>query len=106
MPATISLDAVPGQSTHCVRDVRDRLSGLGHYYDRRSAPPGYAGGALPPYGHGGTKSYDDNDWIGLELARQYRATHDPRWLTRAERVVELIGFGWGRDPTPPRPGGV
>src|SRR5205807_573971 len=55
LSATISLDAVPGQSKHFARDVRDRLSGLGHYYDGRSTPPGYVGGALPPYAHGGTK---------------------------------------------------
>ena len=106
LSATISLDAAPGQSKDFARDVRDRLSGLGHYYDGRSTPPGYVGGALPPYAHGGTKSYDDNDWIGLELVRQYRATHDPRWLTRAERVFELIEYGWDRDPTHPCPGGV
>jgi uncharacterized protein YyaL (SSP411 family) len=106
LSATISLDGVAGQSKHYARDVRDRFSGLAHYYDSRSNPPGYAGGAVAPYGHGGTKSYDDNDWLGLELVRQYRATHDTRWLRRADRVFQLIAFGWDRDPTHPCPGGV
>ena len=35
----------------------------------------FDGTVAPPAGPGGTKYYDDNDWVGIELVRMYQLTH-------------------------------
>ena len=86
--------------------VRERLSGLNRYWDADSDPPGYAGAVMPPLGRGGTKYYDDNEWIGLELVRRYKASRSGRLLSRAQQLFNLAVYGWDSDETNPCPGGV
>jgi hypothetical protein len=87
-------------------DVRERLSGLERYWDASADPPGYAGAVMPPLGRGGTIYYDDNEWIGLELVRRWRASHSAQLLSRAQQLFELSVYGWDDDPTHVCPGGV
>jgi Glycosyl hydrolase family 76 len=106
LAATVRMSELPGVGGRYRDDVRERLSGLERYWDGDSDPPGYAGAVLPPLGHGGTKYYDDNEWIGLELVRRYDRSHARGLLTRAEQVFDLAVYGWDTDLTHPCPGGV
>ncbi|MEA2398010.1 MAG: hypothetical protein QOK25_1566 [Thermoleophilaceae bacterium] len=106
MSATIALAGMPKQAHHYAGHVRDRLLGLQSYFDPSSAPPGYDSKVVPPLGNGGAKLYDDNEWIGLEMLRRYRMTHDSFLLRRARTIFDLAVFGWDKDESHPCPGGV
>jgi hypothetical protein len=106
LAATVRMSELPHVGGRYSNDVRDRLSGLERYWDGSSDPPGYSGGVMPPLGGGGTKYYDDNEWIGLELLRRWRASHSGQLLKRAEQLFDLTVYGWDEDPTHPCPGGV
>jgi len=106
LAATVRMRELPGVGSHYTGAVRDRLSGLNRYWDPGSDPPGYAGNVMPPLGPGGTKYYDDNEWIGLELVRRYRASHSAQLLSRAKQLFNLVVSGWDTDQTHACPGGV
>jgi hypothetical protein len=75
-----------------------------------SPPRSYDGNVAPPVGPGGDSYYDDNEWVGIELARLYRLDRDPSALQQAEQVMEFVMAGWqtvGPAGQPlPCPGGV
>jgi Glycosyl hydrolase family 76 len=50
--------------------------------------------------------YDDNDWVGIELARLYEFTHDETALALAERIMAFEQAGWSGSPQSPCPGGI
>ena len=68
------------------RELQARLVGLNSYLDTNnsgaaegtytSTLAAFDGTVAPPAGPGGTKYYDDNDWVGIELVRALRA--DPQ----------------------------
>ena len=60
----------------------------------------------PPSGPGGPKYYDDNDWVGIELARVYKTTHNPALLGDAEGIMAFEMAGWQTDPELACPGGI
>jgi hypothetical protein len=70
----------------------------------------YDGNVAPPVGPGGDSFYDDNEWVGIELARLYTLDHDPSALQQAEQVMEFVMAGWqtvGPAGQPlPCPGGI
>ncbi len=68
-------------------DVNDRLTGLSHYWDGAASPPGYDSYVTAPFGGGGDKYYDDQAWVGLALAQDYRLTRFRRWPGRWGRVA-------------------
>jgi hypothetical protein len=113
---TISLAHVPRMPVSVGRELRARLVGLDAYLDRNNsgAPEGmytstlagFDGTVAPPAGPGGTKYYDDNDWIGIELLRAYRLTHDPAVLASAEAVMAFEMAGWDTNPEHACPGGI
>jgi Glycosyl hydrolase family 76 len=103
--ATVDMAGLPDVGGQYTPDVHDRLSALQNYWDSTKTPPGYDSYVPPPLGQGGDIYYDDNDVIGLELVRIYRATGDATVLDRAEQVFQLIKFGWDSDPSHPCPGG-
>jgi len=89
------------------RDVGDRINrGLAAYWDGSKAPPGYDGSVAAPLGNGGKIGYDDNEWIGISLARRYLSSKSPALLKRAEQLFELAVYGWDANPTHACPGGV
>src|SRR6202035_2026512 len=116
LAATVSLANVPHMPVSIARELHARLIGLGSYLDTDNSgqPEGtftstlaaFDGTVAPPAGPGGTKYYDDNDWVGIELMRIYKLTHDPALLGSAEAIMAFEMAGWQTDPQLPCPGGI
>jgi Glycosyl hydrolase family 76 len=116
LTATVTLANVPHMPVSFARELRARLVGLQSYLDTNNsgAPEGtftstlaaFDGTVAPPAGPGGTKYYDDNDWIGIELMRIYKLTHDPNALGSAQAIMAFEMAGWQTDPQLPCPGGI
>jgi hypothetical protein len=113
---TVSMAQIPHMPISSGRELRARLVGLATYFDRNNsgAPEGiytstlaaFDGTVAPPAGPGGTKYYDDNDWIGMELVRAYKLTRDRSVLASAEAVMAFEMAGWDTDPEHACPGGI
>ena len=100
----------PGNALHaCV--------GLHTYLDTNNsgAPEGtytstlaaFDGTVAPPAGPGGPKYYDDNDWVGIELVRLYKLTHNAgRCSASAEAIMAFEMAGWQSSPELGCPGGI
>jgi len=106
LAATISMGSLPKVGIHYGKDVKARIKALNSYWDATKQPPGYDGDVVAPLGNGGTISYDDNEWIGLELVRRYQRSHDAGLLARAQQLFTLVVFGWDNDTTHACPGGI
>ena len=106
LAATVAMASLPKVGPKYANDVSTRIVGAEAYWNPDKQPPGYEGTARPPYGDGGVIGYDDNEWIGLELVRRYRRTHDLQLLQRAQDMFALAVSGWDNDPSHPCPGGV
>jgi hypothetical protein len=109
LAATVSLSRIPGQAPKLARDLHARLYGLQRYLEpsfqpsgteqsaAASAPPqlpSYAGSVAAPLGPGGVSYYDDNEWVGIELARIYELNHDATALEEAEQIMAFVMAGW------------
>jgi hypothetical protein len=116
LAATVSMANVPHAGVSFSHELRAQLIGLNSYLDtdNAGAPEGvytsslaaFDGTVAPPAGPGGAKYYDDNDWIGIELARLYKLTHSPVVLGSAEAIMAFEMAGWQSDPTLGCPGGI
>jgi Glycosyl hydrolase family 76 len=116
LAATVSMANIPRTRVSFARELHAELVGLNNYLDadNAGAPEGvytstlaaFDGTVAPPTGPGGPKYYDDNDWIGIELARLYRATHDPTALSSAEAIMAFEMEGWQSSPELGCPGGI
>jgi hypothetical protein len=114
--ATISIAYIPHLPISFSRELNARLVGLDSYLDMSNsgAPEGiytstlagFDGTVAPPAGPGGTKYYDDNDWIGIELLRAYKLTRNPSVLASAEAVMAFEMAGWDTNPHHACPGGI
>jgi hypothetical protein len=114
--ATVSMSNVPHLPVSLAGEVRARVIGLHDYLDANNsgAPEGnftstlaaFDGTVAPPTGPGGAKYYDDNDWVGIELARIYKQTRNPGALGYAEGIMAFETAGWSTDQTLACPGGV
>src|SRR6204780_4513884 len=113
LAATVSVAYIPGIEAPGIekpvapvsfgRELQARLVGLNSYLDSdnsgssegafTSTLPAFDGTVAPPAGPGGAKYYDDNDWVGIELARLYKLTHNPAALGSAEAIMafEMAG---------------
>jgi hypothetical protein len=106
----------PGAPVSFPRELRARLVGLSSYLDSdnsgasegafTSTLPAFDGTVAPPAGPGGAKYYDDNDWVGIELARLYKLTHEPSALGSAEAIMAFEMAGWQTNSQLACPGGV
>ncbi len=122
LAASVSVAHIPGQQARLEGSLGALGSGL-QVYGSAPAPAGEAtatGAAAtqrsfedvtaPPVGPGGASYYDDNEWVGIELARLYELDHDPAALTGAEQIMQFVMAGWqtaGPEGQPlPCPGGV
>ena len=111
-----SISRIPSMSRAFAAEIHDRLIGLRNYLDTSNSgePNGiftstlaaFDGTAAPPTGPGGPKYYDDNDWVGIELVRLYKATHNPALLGTAEGVMAFEMAGWQANPELACPGGI
>lgn len=116
LAASVSLAEVPALAGTIGPEVPARLLGLQSYLDGNNsgAPegtytsnlPAYDGTVAPPAGPGGTKYYDDNDWVGIELVRVYKLTHSQAALTAAEGIMAFEVAGWASQPGLGCPGGI
>jgi hypothetical protein len=88
-------------------DVNDRLTGLSHYWDGAANPPGYDSYVTAPFGGGGDKYYDDQGWVGLALAQDYRLTQNASALSDAKNVFSFVyPGGWDGNSGEFDPGGT
>jgi Glycosyl hydrolase family 76 len=104
LAATVSMASIPSLKGAFAHEIRARLVGLKSYLDLNNsgAPEGtftstlaaYDGTVAPPGGPGGAKYYDDNEWIGIELARIYEQTHEPAVLGGAEAIMAFEMASW------------
>src|SRR5580700_7010684 len=122
LAATVTLShvngiaTIPGLSATVARELNARMVGLRSYLDtdNSGAPEGtftstlgaFDGTVAPPAGPGGTKYYDDNEWVGIELVRTYALTHNAAALGSAEAIMAFVMAGWDTDPELVCPGGV
>jgi hypothetical protein len=67
------------------------------------ALPSFNGEVVPP---GGASYYDDNEWVGIELARLYKLHHEAPLLEKAEQIMAFVMAGWQANPKLACPGGV
>ncbi|HWX44176.1 MAG TPA: glycoside hydrolase family 76 protein [Solirubrobacteraceae bacterium] len=109
LAATVSLAHLPGQQAKVEGTMKALTAGLQVYLGAPGAPPGEAtatgastagtlrsfdGVVAPPVGPGGASYYDDNEWVGIELARIYELDHNPAALVQAEQIMEFVMAGW------------
>jgi Glycosyl hydrolase family 76 len=116
LAATVTLANVHGMPASLTSELHARMVGLRSYLDTDNSgqPEGtftstlaaFDGTVAPPAGPGGTKYYDDNDWVGIELMRIYKLTHDPAVLGSAEAIMAFEMAGWQTNPQLPCPGGI
>jgi hypothetical protein len=116
LAATVTIANVTPVQSKVKRELKPRLVGLQNYLDQDNsgAPEGtyastlsaFDGTVAPPSGPGGTKYYDDNDWIGIELVRMYRLTHEPAVLASAEGIMDFEMAGWQTSTELGCPGGI
>ena len=92
-----SSSVAPGETTASGASTATTV----HSYDDVTAPP---------IGPGGASYYDDNEWVGIELARMYELNHDATALSGAEQIMQFVIAGWQttgpEGQTLPCPGGV
>ena len=120
LAATVDLANIPHLPASLSRafshEIQVRLGGLQSYLDtdNSGAPEGaftstlaaFDGTVAPPAGPGGTKYYDDNDWVGIELVRAYKLTHETALLGSAEGIMAFEIAGWQTSPELACPGGI
>jgi hypothetical protein len=107
LAASVSVAHIPGQQARLEGGLHALAAGLQVYSS--SPPPGEttATGAstattarsfddvtAPPVGPGGDSFYDDNEWVGIELARMYELDHSAAALTQAEQIMAFVMAGW------------
>jgi len=68
------------------------LEGLDKYYDDKRAPAGYASyiSTAPQ----SDRFYDDNIWLGIDMADLYVATGKKKYLARAEEIWTFVMSGY------------
>jgi Glycosyl hydrolase family 76 len=116
LAATVSMSNVPRLPVSFGKELRARLVGLRAYLDTNNsgAPegtytstlPAFDGTVAPPSGPGGAKYYDDNDWLGIELARIYKQTRNAGALGYAQGIMAFEMAGFSTDQGLACPGGI
>ncbi len=120
MAATVSVANIPHLGASLGRELSTeldaRLTGLSSYLDTdnsgaaegtyTSTLAAFDGAVVPPTGPGGTKYYDDNDWVGIEMVRLYQLTHQQALLGSAEGIMAFEMAGWQSNPALGCPGGL
>lgn len=106
--ATIDLATLPEVGARFNDDLKERLDGLGRYWNSHSHPPAYDSVVRTLFGlaGGGDQYSDDNEWIGLQLIRAAELTGETGALEQAKKVFAFVVAGWDDDPSHAAPGGV
>ena len=116
LAVTVSLANIPHLGVSMARELKAREVGLRSYLDANnsgaeegvftSTLAAFDGTVAPPAGPGGTKYYDDNDWVGIELVRLYKLTHEPSVRESAEAIMAFETAAWQTNPELGCPGGI
>ena len=116
LAATVSMANIPHSGVSFTHELKAEMVGLTSYLDadNSGAPEGvftssltaFDGTVAPPAGPGGAKYYDDNDWVGIELARMYELNRNPSALGDAEAIMNFEMAGWQTSPELGCPGGI
>jgi Glycosyl hydrolase family 76 len=116
LAATVSMAYIPKLGVNMARELEARLTGLNSYLDTdnsgaseglyTSTLAAFDGTVAPPAGPGGTKYYDDNDWVGIEMVRLYQLTHETPLLGSAEGIMAFEMAGWEERPGLACEGGI
>jgi hypothetical protein len=116
LAATVSVAFIPHLGVSLSRELDARLTGLNSYLDTdnsgasegtyTSTLAAFDGTVAAPAGPGGTKYYDDNDWIGIEMVRLYQLTHSAALLGSAEGIMAFEMAGWWERPGLACEGGI
>jgi hypothetical protein len=116
LAATVSMAYIPHLGVSLARELQSRLTGLNSYLDTdnsgasegtfTSTLAAFDGTVAPPAGPGGTKYYDDNDWVAIELVRMYQLTHQTPLLGSAEGIMAFEIAGWQEQPGLACAGGI
>jgi Glycosyl hydrolase family 76 len=116
LAATVSVASIPNLGVSLSRELQSRLTGLNSYLDTNnsgaeegvytSTLAAFDGTVAPPAGPGGTKYYDDNDWVGIELMRMYRLIHQSALLGSAEGIMAFEMAAWQERPGLACEGGI
>jgi predicted alpha-1,6-mannanase (GH76 family) len=67
------------------------LRGLDKYYDKRRQPAAYA--SYLNVDAPSDRYYDDNIWLGIDMADLYQTTHNGKYLKRAEEIWAFVMSG-------------
>jgi hypothetical protein len=114
--ATVSVAHIRGEQSKTASALTTQLGGLEKYLTTTSpiattsteslqSLPHYTA-TIAQAGPAGTSYYDDNDWVGIEMARLYELTHAERALVLAEQIMAFEEAGWDGNPQTPCPGGI
>jgi glycosyl hydrolase family 76 len=116
LAATITMSNVEHVGLSFNHELHAQLVGLNSYLDTNnsgasegtytSTLAAFDGTVAPPVGPGGTKYYDDNDWVGIELVRLYELTRKRPILGSAEGIMAFEIAGWQTSPELGCPGGL
>jgi hypothetical protein len=116
LAATVSVANIPHSGISFSHELQARLVGLNSYLDTdnsgaaegtyTSSLAAFDGTVAPPAGPGGTKYYDDNDWVALELVRLYQLTGQSALLGSAEGIMAFEMAGWQERPGLACEGGI
>ena len=116
LAATVSVANIPHAGISFAHELQARMVGLSSYLDTdnsgasegtyTSSLAAFDGTVAPPAGPGGTKYYDDNDWVGIELVRLYQLTHSTAMLDTAVGIMAFETDAWQTSPELGCPGGI
>ena len=103
LAAMIYLSGVSKPSGSVTDSIEQNISILKNYWDPK-------GGYFPNgrwFAKGvGVKKFDDNAWLGMDLANAYLLTRDPVYLNKAEAVAKFEATGWSSNKAFAFPGGI
>ncbi len=114
--ATVSVSHIRGQQAKAKFSTGTQLQGLQKYLSTAPVSAVSSTEALQSLPHytatiasastAGTSFYDDNDWVGIEMARLFELTHDEAALSLAEQILAFEEAGWVSNPNELCPGGI
>lgn len=76
-------------------DLRTTLEHLEQYFDALDEPPGYD--SYPVELGGGTRFYDDNQWLGIDAIYAARTLGDPALVEQSKVIWDFSISGWSEE---------
>ncbi|WP_062108769.1 glycoside hydrolase family 76 protein [Bacillus niameyensis] len=92
LSAVNALAKIKGQEEQYQNDLTRVLNELEYYRDETAKPVAYDS-YIRKQG-GGSKFYDDNQWLGLDFIEAYRTLGDEQYLHLAKEMFDFSISGW------------